>query len=239
MRMIHAIMGGDTKILEQNEELTLSKFNQKFREAENASDQESWDAKYREEYEKAKNTPEYKEALEIHQRTRICRTKSNGFPGVIVFGKRGSECVFKWKALGMPAPETIFPEDAIPKFKATKTEKSVKESDAFDAVYQDIKQNLFGSKTVELSAISPRNKAMNKVKALQKIPSDKQTADYLDMLYRVLEIDGLPDLSPINKAKTGEDIQNKISVHLLENILKTAAKIEQEPETVILSEEMV
>lgn len=237
MRMIHAIMGGDTKILEGDEKLTLSNFNKKFREAESASEQESWETKYREEWENAKASAEYRAALEIHPRTRIKRTKSNKNPGIIVFGKRGSDCVFKYQPAYAKEPEAIFPEDAIPLFKASQSEQSVVVSDDFDKKYQSIKNSLFNGVAAQVNAV--RGKAMGKVRALLNTASNQVEKDYLDMLFRVLELDGLPDLSKVNKAKTYEELKENLSSDLLERILKSADKVDHEPENVILSEEMI
>lgn len=237
MRMINAIMGGDTRILEANEELTLSNFNRKFREAESASEQESWETKYREEWENAKSSAEYKAALEIHPRTRIKRTKSNNNPGIIVFGKRGSDCVFKYQSADKKEPESIFPEDAIPLFKASQSEQSVVVSDDFDMKYQTIKKSLFNGVAAQANVV--RRRAKNKVRALLNTASDQVEKDYLDMLYRVLELDGLPDLSKVNTAKNYEELKENISSDLLEKILASADKVDHEPENVILSEEMI
>ena len=237
MRMIHAIMGGDTKILDKTEKLTLSKFNNEFNKAKEESEELSWDTKYREEWENTKKLFEYQEALAINPRTKIQRTKSNGHPGIIVFGKRGGECVFKWQQPYDEAPEYISPEEAIPLFEASKNEKSIAVSESFYNVYQNIKDNLFTTQKAKVS--TPRVKALSKVRAMLNSNDEQCDKEYLELLFKVLELDGLPDLSPINKAKDCKKLKESISIEILLHILKSADKIDKEPENVILAEEMI
>lgn len=236
MRMIHAIMGGDMKVLTGDEELFLSEFNKKFRDAEDTSDQKSWDTDFREEWEQAKGTPEYKNALGIRQRSRTGRTGKRGKNGVIVFGKRGNECVFKWALDTENSPTALLPEEALPLFKANKAEQPAKVSAMFEGLYQFVKKGLFGN-----SAETPqtmRAKAMAKIKAWQNDEGNKAAEEYLDLLLKVVEFDGLPDYSAITKAKTYKDLEKRIDLPYLERILEAADRIDSEPENVILAEEL-
>jgi hypothetical protein len=237
MRMIHAIMGGDTKILDKDEELTFSNFNKQFREAQDETEQESWETKFRNDWESAKASAELAQALEIFPRTKIKRTVKKDKSGVLVFGKRGTDSVFRYAPNTESETEPLFPEDALPIFQAAKDEEAVKVSDAFDAIYQKIKADLFKSPQFAISA--PRGKAMNKVRAFMAEEANKPYSDYLENLLRVLEMDGLNDLSPINKAKTCEELHRKVSPNRIEKILHQADLIDHEPESVILAEELI
>jgi superfamily II DNA or RNA helicase len=237
MRMIHAIMGGDTKILTGDEELFFSAFNKKFRDAENTSDQKSWDTDFREEWEQAKGSAEYNNALAIRQRSRTGRSEKRGKNGVIVFGKRGNECVFKWALDTESAPTALLPEEALPLFKADKTELPAKVSVEFEGLYQLIKKRLFGN-----SADTPQtmlSKAKNKIIGWQNNDENKPYKEYLDLLWNVVELDALPDYSLITKAKTCNDLKKKIDFPYLEKILEAAKRIDSEPGNVILAEELV
>jgi superfamily II DNA or RNA helicase len=236
MRMIHVIMGGDMKILTGDEELLLSEFNKKFRDAENTSDQKSWDTDFREEWEQAKGTPEYKNALDIRQRSRTGRTEKRGNNGVIVFGKRGSECVFKWALDTENAPTALLPEEALPLFKADKTEQAATVSAQFEGLYQFVKRGLFGNSSYKPQTM--RAKAMAKIKAWQNNDENKPCEEYIDLLLKVVEFDGLPDYSLITKAKTCKELEKKIDLLYLEKILEAADRIDSEPENVILAEKL-
>lgn len=232
MKMIHAIMGGDMKILTDDEELFLSEFNKKFREMENLQEQKSWDAEYREEWEQAKQTPFYEEALKVCQRTKIART-SDKRDGIIIFGKRGDECVFKWSNKYDDNIETLIPENALPILKALAEEKSEKVSNSFYKTYNHLVKNLFSSNENPLSKM--RGKALAKVKVwLNEFPEQE---DYLNLLQSVIEFDGLPEYSRITKAKTCEELQKYISLQYLERIMAASDRIDEEPENVILAEE--
>jgi superfamily II DNA or RNA helicase len=236
MRMIHAIMGGDMKVLTGDEELFLSAFNKKFHDAENTSDQKSWDTDFREEWEQAKGTLEYKNALDIRQRSRTGRTDKRGKNGVLVFGKRGNECVFKWALDTENAPTALLPEEALPLFKADKSEQPEKVSAMFEELYQFVKRGLFGNSSETPQTM--RAKAMAKIKAWQNDDTNKPAGEYLDLLLKVVEFDGLPDYSTITKAKTYKELEKRIALPYLERILEAADRIDSEPENVILAEEL-
>lgn len=234
MRMIHAIMGGDMKILTEDEQLFFSEFNKQFREMEAQSEQKSWDAEFREEWEQSKHTSDYENALSICQRSKIARINTQQ-DGIIIFGKRGDECVFKW-ANGVDDSIALLPEQALPIFKAAKDEVAVKISDKFYDIYDIIKKTLFGGKEAPLSKM--RGKALAKVKAWSNENGDVYN-EYLELLQKVIEIDGLPDYSQITNSKSLDDLQNKISSSYLERILDASDKIDAEPENVILAEELL
>ncbi|MDR0486427.1 MAG: hypothetical protein LBH29_06875 [Elusimicrobiota bacterium] len=238
MKMIHAIMGGDMKILTSDEKLFLSEFNKKFRQAEDLSDQKSWDADYREEWERAQKTPEYEEALNIKMRSRIGRFAEQG-NGVIVFGKRGSECVFKIADSVEKPLQILAPEDALPLFKADKTERPSKVSDGFETIYQHIKKSLFGGAAMAETPNKMRFRALNKIKSWENsLENDAQTNEYTAALLKVCEIDAFPNYAAIIKAKNLKDLKEKISPSYLESIIETAKKIDAQPGNIILAEEL-
>ena len=233
MKMIHAIMGGDMKILTDDEELFLSEFNRKIREMEDIQEQKSWDAEYREEWEQAKQHPIYKEALKVCQRTKIARLSSDR-DGVIIFGKRGDECVFKWANKYDDNIETLIPENALPILKALASEKAEKVSSSFYKTYNNLVKNLFSSNENPMSKM--RGKALAKVRAWSS-NNISEDEDYLNLLQNVIEFDGLPDYSSITKAKSCIELQKNISFQYLEKIIEASEKIDEEPENVILAEE--
>lgn len=235
MKMIHAIMGGDMKVLQNDEELFLSEFNKKFREIENNSENKSWDTDYREEWELAKkmNIPEYEEALSIPYRTKIKRNTFNNTEGVLLFGKKGKECIFKY-IKNEEEPVTLLPEEAIPYFKAGKEEKSYKTSNVFENLYQIVSNDLF--KDTKNTIRPQQAKAINRIKAWKN--SGIINEDYFDDLLELMKLDALPDYSIVVNAKRPEEIKSKISKYFIEKTLLTSEYISESPENIIFAEEL-
>ena len=124
----------------------------------------------------------------------------------------------------------------MPIFKAKKSEKAFVTSQDFYKVYNSLKKSLFGGKDAPLSKM--RGKALAKVKAWSA-ETDETHNEYLELLQKVIEIDGLPDYAQITNSKSLEGVQNKISLSYLERILDASEKIDAEPENVILAEELL
>jgi superfamily II DNA or RNA helicase len=236
IRMINAVMGSDTKVLTEDEVLSPSEFNKKFREAESAAEQKSWDTDFREDWEQSKQTQEYAKALNICRRSRIARTEERGNRGVVVFGKRGEECVFKLALNTEEAACSIPPEKALPLFKADKSEAAAKVSEEFEALYQHTKSSLFGNKKSKLR--KKQSDAMNKIKGWLNDEAHKREVEYLNLLLEVVKIDGLPDYSVIKREKSCEDLKEKVTEQYLMKIRERASRIEGEQENIILTEEL-
>lgn len=76
----------------------------------------------------------YRQALELPRRIRIKRTKTFEQKGVIVFGKKGTDYIFK---LGTSPIEyhTLNARDVIQLFKSEPQEKAETVSNEFEAIY--------------------------------------------------------------------------------------------------------
>jgi len=238
MRMVHAIMGGDMKVLTENEELFFSEFNKKIREAESLSEQKSWDTDFREEWEQAREqqTLEYQEALKIPIRSRIGRKNTATESGVMLFGKSGDECIFKFGRTKDNFVETLTPEEALPIFKTDAEERAYKVSDNFDALYQIVKNHLF--KNNPETPNKKLSEAKSKVKAWKKLPANNRFVEYLELLQEVLELNAIPSYSELLKAKSCDGLPEKIPEKYLKRILQVAKNIDEKPETVIIAEEI-
>jgi hypothetical protein len=232
------IMGGDMKILQDNEKLFLSEFNKKFRDAENEADQKSWDTDFRQEWEVAKETSEYKRALDIQQRSRIARTKETPKHGVVVFGKRGNECVFKFAEAGSGKDKlfTLLPEGALPLFKTDKSEAAGKTSDTFDDLFKYVTDNLFADRAYAPQRIS--RDAMNRINAWKNNNGNVSMEKYLKLLMRAVELGALPSNSVITSTKTCKELREAISLSYLEKISDVADRLDENKENIILAEEL-
>lgn len=228
MRMINAIMGNDTKILDEKEVL------KQFRNEMDSNDKISWETPYFDDWIEAQHTPELKEALQINPRTRIKRESHDN--SVIVFGKQGDECVFKKADISSKKTEIVLPEDALPLFKASKEEVSTKTSAIFEELYQLIKENLFINMKGTHSA--KQGKALARVNAWKNMPENKDFTEYLDLLIKAIEVDDIPNYKFIDKSKTVQEVMNKIPLRYLIKTVEGINSINSEPSNLILSEEL-
>lgn len=243
--MIDVLLGEDTKVLTDEEQL-VSYYHEQYKKAMQEQEAESWDAVFLNEYNHLlSGKPELlKKAQEIEHRSRLQRTQPKGKKGVIVFGKKGEDFAFR---LGIDANHSIAlsPQDAIMLFQALETEMPKAVSDAFDAIYQNAKSNMYAKQSVSAQT-GKRAKTLNKLKAL--ISAASQYKDYLQDLYTVAkELNSLPDgvyhnISRINADNLQQDIESLMTLvphTYLNTIIQNARKIDEGAETLILAEELI
>lgn len=235
MAMIHAIMGEDTKALTKEEELQ-SFFKERYQREFNRSEEASWDNKYRKLLSELKGTNVYAQAMQIQHRSRIGR-KQTEEKGVLLFGKKGNDFVFK---LGRSAEVvSLTAEQAIALFEATENEEPFKTSDGFDSAYQHVKSHLFRECTHQNNE-KERLTAMSKVKLVKQ--SGTVGSDYIEDLMKVIESDGLSgfELRFINKLtpKDYAKLPNEIEQGYINRIVSTINSVDDGEEILILSEEL-
>ena len=243
--MIDILLGEDTKVLTKEEELR-SYFHEKYKEALKSQETESWDAKYQDElYYIEKKKPELIEkALSIPRRSRIQRTEKKSKSGVIIFGKKGEDYSFR---LGVNESKSIAlsVEDAFEFFKASVTERPQKVSKNFEKNYQNTKEKMFIKKT-QVSTKGKKGEAINKIEKLIELIPEKK--DYLTDLYFVAkDLNNLPDgvFTKIRHIDTGnlkadmEEFMEMVPHSYLAKSIKTANKIDEGNETLILAEELI
>lgn len=238
MAMIHAIMGEDTKILTKNEDLR-SYFKERYDKELQTSEALSWETPYKELFNSLINSEYYRDAMAIPHRAKIGRKVEKPLQGVLVFGKKGNDFVFK---IGTSAEDvsTITPEQAISLFEATVFEQPQKISVNYDTIYQSVKANLFLSRKDDKVEKSKRE-ALDKINAMLR--ENSVSHDYLKDLIKVIEMDGLSghSLRFINKLtkKEFESLPNEIEQTYINKMIKTAGEIEAGSEVLILSEEII
>jgi superfamily II DNA or RNA helicase len=237
MAMIHAIMGEDTKILTKDEELR-SYFKERYEKELNTSESLSWETPYRELFNSLQNSEYYRDALSIPHRAKIGRKAEKPLHGVLVFGKKANDFVFK---IGHSPKEvlTITPEQAISLFEASVFEQPHKITNKYDAIYQSVKANLFQSRKDEKVEKSKRE-AHDKITIMLR--ENSVSTDYLKDLAKVIEMDGLSghSLRFINKltAKKFASLPHEIEQSYLNRMIETAGEIDAGSEVLILSEEI-
>lgn len=246
LAMIQSLIGEDTKVLTKDEELR-SFFVERFREEMKEQEaKESWDAKYLNEIGKLKSyNPELiRKALDLPRRVRVKRTKETDTKGIIVFGKKGNDYIFK---LGTSPTEfcTLNSRDAITLFNTDPDEKSEPVSSSFEEIYQTVKTNLFLKKN-EVALDKGKRDTIDKIRLLL----DKKVgdSDYLkDLLFVVSELDSLPELYHKQIRRISDKTLEKYTKKLIKDvphsylidIIKKSESIDEAEENLILAEELI
>lgn len=237
MAMIHAVMGEDTKALTKEEELQAY-FKERYRKEFSRSEEASWDTPYRKLLNSLKGTEAYDKAMELPHRARTARSVEKSQKGVLMFGRKGNDFVFK---IGNTAnvPAMISAEEAISLFEAEKDEQPVDLSHDFDMVYQRVKTSLFCNDVTSRNEKELIN-ASDKIKIL--IKNQLLPKDYLADLMQVIKADALSgyEIRYINQLapKDAAKLPLKISAEYLTRIINMQNKADDSEETLILSEEL-
>ncbi len=246
MHMHNAIMGEDTMYLSDGE--TLESFHaRKFQEAESASEELSWDAKFRDTYERElrANSALLQVAQAIPKRSRIRRTQEQEQKGVVIFGKKGEEYTFK---IGTSPQEirSLSVQEALQIFRAEPDERAEPVSTAFEPVYLAVRDHLFSSRTTVPNDSGLRN-TIDKIEAMLTSGSLPEHEEYLqDLLTVVRDLQALPDhhLKSIRAIKQQDlavqvtALQADVSRAYLRRLLAKAKMVEDGEETLILAEEL-
>ena len=245
LAMVHALFGEDTKVLTKDEELR-SFFAEQYHKAMADQEELSPEAKF-ENYIRnlrATNKDIVEEAAKLPKRCRIKRTVKKNQDGVIVFGKKGDECVFKLGGRNKE-PRPLSAADALTLFEAEISESGEQTSRSFEEVYSRIKENLF-SKRTEVAKDRGKIEAIDKIEALKtKLAEHK---DYLeDLSYVVKNLDALPErflrrIRAIDLKRLEKDfneLQRQVPHNYLLDIIYRERAIEEGKETLILSEELI
>ncbi len=251
LAMINAILGEDTKVLTSDEELQ-SFFRKQYKDLQKESEEESWDAKYINILKKMEklNPNMIKQALSIPKRTRIRRSVKKKNDGVLIFGKKGSNYIFKIS--NDPEGESIrnlSDQEALQLFEAKENENAQAVSERFDKIYQKLKQNLFVRKT-QNKLDRTQKEALKKLDILSEFfPSKKSyfkdirkvIVDYnalarkYEMMIKNLDLNQEQNRIYLEI----QEMEKEISKEYIQKIINRANKITEESETIILSEEFI
>ena len=237
MAMIHAIMGEDTKVLTKDEEIQ-SYFLEQYRREMARSEEVSWDVKYQKLLNAAKGTDIYDEALLLPHRARTGRSVEKPRSGVLMFGKKGNDFVFKMgTAEGLVVQLTA--EEAIGLFEAEPSEQPSALTDAFEPAYQLTKAHLFSSDVKDKNE-KIRREALQKVKVM--LSRKALPVDYLKDLMKVIQSDGLSgyELRFINQLKSADypKLPEQIDEYYINRIIDTCNHVDDGEESIILAEEL-
>lgn len=243
--MIDALLGEDTKVLTSDEELD-SYFARKYRHELEDQEELSWDTRHLNLLEHLKKVaPDVIEkAQQIPTRSRIQRSVPKDFKGVMIFGRKGNDYVFKHGIDSMEV-NTIKTRDALDFFEAEVSEEPGKVSAAFEGIYQNVKANLFTKKS-QIPLNNGMREATNKLRLIEeKIPHKK---DYIkDLISVIKNLDALPErfarmirsLSMNQLDREFNELEKAIPHSYLINIVNTSRKVEEGEECLIFAEEFI
>jgi superfamily II DNA or RNA helicase len=244
--VINALFGADTKVLTSDEELD-SFFIDPVKDRLRDQEELSWDTPYIRELERLKRSAPniLEQARKIPKRVRVRRQEKKEKSGVMVFGKKGEEYVFKL-GLSNTEMEVLAPQEALTLFYAESTEKSLPVSDGFYDIYQFVKANLF-IKKAKIPYDKGRRELLNKLTLLKKNAPAKK--DYLeDLVFVVDKLDALPArfariIRQISLNHGGnalvQELEREIPHGYLSDIMERARRVEEGDEQLIFAEELI
>lgn len=241
LAMIQALLGEDTQILTSDEELR-SFYREQYQNESSKNEERSWENPYLNLFYslQSNNSGALKSALEIPVRSRIRRSEKKEMEGVIVFGKKGNDFVFR---IGTSKNEEmpLSPQIALNLFEAVVTESPQKVSAAFEGIYEFVKANLFRNKT-QFQNEKLKGEVLDKITfVINKNLCDQ--IDYLKDLFSVIQLDALPRhyLRLINQIKVDNmnRLTNEITHRYLTTILIKASSVDDGEESLIISEELI
>lgn len=238
MAMIHAIMGEDTKIL-TSDEVLQSYFVDQYKKLSLADEQQSWDTPYRAELNRLINSDLMKEALALPLRAKTCRKSNDTLKeGIVVFARKGSDCVFKFATL-QDQPVDLSPQEAFDMLRCSKDEKGYAVTDDFEELYLSVKKKLFETEQ-EGAAEQNKRDALDKIRLIMQ--SKVCDRNYLEDLSTAIQIDAVSGyyLRWINRVKPADykQLPTVISPEYIYKALQLYDSIGTAPQTLILAEEI-
>lgn len=241
MRLINSVIGTDTQILTNDEEVH-SFFVEEYKKSEEKQEQLSWDALYREAYEQIRDDKELMDlVVDIPPRSRVIRPEMPHF-AVVGFGKKGNHSIF---ALGLEREEikVCSAEDALRYFDAEPGDVGEKSDEQYDETFILIREELF--KKHQMPKIQGRRqKALEKIQFIKnELPKAKNYCDDLkDIIEKFDDLSegAMKDIAQLeikDIEKAYKDLQKIVPEHQIEVINQRVDKFEDEHEIILLSQE--
>lgn len=238
MSMIQSIMGEDTKIL-TNQEALSSYFVERFKKEQALFESESGESVHRNIWESELHSESMIRARNIPLRARIQR-KNGEKEGVVVFGKRDEDYVFRFSSDAEQESILLSPSDAFDLFFAKVDEKSYHTSERFNLLYDSLKKDLFQRKTD--TDKRDRKKAID-ILQLYLSKHKSNNGYYKDLLTIISDYDALPKyevrLIGQKSLKELDSLMNDITPTYLERISNAVKKTSTSKNSIILAEEIV
>jgi superfamily II DNA/RNA helicase/HKD family nuclease len=245
MLLINSIIGSDTKTLTPDEDLQ-SFFRKQYKEADNESDESSWDNEFRNIYDSVKHDANLlKEVLSIPERTRIVRTSCDKNVS-ISFAKRGNGILFAMAEDGEKTATIVAPEQVLKYFKAEKEETADAGDNELDAKFEILRKKI--KEPHPLPKIEGRRADALKVISFLK-DNYKAEKDYLlDLFEAIKTFDDLSDgelkfiaqldLDGNNLKAAVDELLEKFTQHYIGVIKERAEAIDRVTEVIMFTEDL-
>ncbi len=245
INMINALLGTDMKTLTDEEEIE-SFYQKKYAEAEKMEEEESWETRFKQELDGVdkKILAQALSEKVIPFRTRIRRSARKKKSGVLVFAKKGNDCVFKFASTPEQTPKVLSRQQALELLRAEAQEKAQKVSQNFETIFQSLSRKLFADE-IKLKSTRADIDLANKIEKMQeKFPQNK---DYLADLYEVaVNLRALSDYSAryirnldLKEKNIIHQLKKQITPNYLKTKIKQANQIDEGEEILILAEELI
>jgi superfamily II DNA/RNA helicase len=239
--LINSITGDDVRALTPDENLETF-FMEEFVAADEGKEDLSWDSAFIEEYETAIKSQSMLQRIEqIPRRSRISRNMQQQDLG-LVFSRHGQNSIFMSAQPGGSA-ELLSTEEALKLFKAEPQEEGTEVSSKFHPLFKVVREKLEAKH--ELPVIKGRrNDALNLLEALRlQLPAaSSYCVDLIRIIRDLDDIDEgtLKDLAQIREKspdKIFDLVKAAIPQSHVRNILARVQRMEDEAQTLLLSEE--
>lgn len=241
IKLINSVVGSDMRTLTKDEEL-ISYFKDEYERVQKESEELSWDAAHRQEYDIASKDRELIDrVLNLPRRARVKRDAGRE-KAVSVFGKKGDHAIF---TLGFPViePKVISAEEALSYFTSKLEEVGKAVDKDFSGVFTLAKDRLFAKS--ELPKIQGRRAtAITTLKAIgESLP---QTRDYCEDIITVIkELDDisdgvLKDISQLDLRNIEDAYQALLQLvpkHFVQSIQERVGRFEGEEELLLFAEQ--
>lgn len=250
VHLMNALIGSDTQVLTDDEQLE-SYFVDSFKEEVDRDESESWDAKYRNLWDKLKYDKSLIDDIDsIKQRSFLARNQSQ--QGMLLYGQKGMGASIFVTNVKREAMTRVSAEEVLEYFKAEKDEDSVSKSSSFKEQFVIGKSKLFRKDRLPDNK-GRRGDAINVLDLLIQNSDDSRVkAHARDARKIIAELDGFPDgtLKRINElsrdylakddnAGAFEKLKEIVPEDYMQAIYARANALENEPESLLIAEELL
>jgi hypothetical protein len=250
VHLMNTLIGSDTQVLTDDEQLE-SYFVDTFNEEVKRDESESWDAKYRNLWDKLKyDRTLLDEIAAIKQRSFLARKHSQ--KGMLLYGQKGIGASIFVTNVQREAMTRVSAEEILGYFEAKKDEESVGKSSGFRELFVIGKSKLFKKDRLPDNK-GRRGDAINILDLIVQNTEDSRIKSHArDARKIITELDGFPDgtLKRINElakdylakddyAGAFEILQEITPQDYMAAIYNRASVLENEPESLLIAEELL
>lgn len=250
LHLMNTLIGTDTQVLTDDEQLE-SYFVDTFEEEVKRDESESWDAKYRNLWDKLKYDKSLMDEIStIKQRSFLARKHSQ--KGMLFFGQKGKGASIFVTNIDREIMSRVSAEEILGYFQAEKSEESISKSAAFKELFVVGKSKLFKKDRLPDNK-GRRGDAINVLDLIVQNSEDSRIkAHARDARKIITELDGFPDgtlkrinelardyLASNNYATAFEVLKEITPQDYMQAIYARANSLENEPESLLIAEELL